>query len=524
MKFNIYNMNNYRTALSTLLLIILVVVTNASNADNQIIISGQVTNLEYGNIVEGHSIYIISDSSQNGRNRYSNVLKTDHEGYYYDTITTTSDNGSFIIYTYDHFGVLKDTTVYFRFFDRGNSIIIADFEIYIPIQAEKLQAKFKYVQKVNRARNSFKFIDQTNHKYLVGWYWDFGDGATSYIQNPTHSYQSYGLFKVKFTVTALVDGILIKSTISKQLYISETEYYHLGGHVFSEHFPIDIGRAYLYKIDSLNNYNSVDTVTFDTLGYYYFFHIPKGDYVVKVEPTYESEYYGELMPTYFGDELFWEEAETIQLTHTNWECNIRLMDSDGIFHGDGSLSGKVEYINLPRSTQEFSAEGVVIHLYDDSNNVLTCNYSDTNGDFSFEDIGLETYWLYPEITGIVTEKIRMELTSEMPNISNIELLIDAYGIDYIIPGGEIELKEIVGLPYPNPVSETLNLQIYATSGSLISLEIFDMYCNKVFSDNINLMADQSSLQISTSNLKAGTYIIRTTISRKTYNRIFIVVR
>ena len=523
MKLNLINKHNYRIT-SLLMLVIFVNISYSSNTINHVIISGQVTNMEYGNPVEGHTIYIKSDSTQTGRSRYSKVLKTNIEGYYYDTIATTEDNGSLIIYTYDHFGVSCDTTVYFRFIDRGKSVIIADFAIYLPYQAEELQARFKYFQKSGRDRNQFKFIDQTNHKYLVGWQWDFGDGTTSNLQNPTHSYQSYGLFKIKFTVTAIVNNIPIKSTITKQLYIGETEYYHLGGHVFSEYFPIDDGRAYLYMIDSLNRYTSIDTMTFDTLGYYYFFHIPKGDYVVKVEPTYESEYYGKLMPTYFGDKPFWEEAETIHLKHTNWECNIKLMEPNGIFDGEGGLGGKVEYINLPHSYQELFVEGVHIYLFDDSNNLLTCKYSDSSGDFSFDFIELNTYWLYPEIAGVHAEKIRMELTPEIPIISDIEILIDVYGIDYIFPGGEIDSDEIVGLPYPNPVSGTLSLPVYSMPGSKLAIDIFDMYGNKIFSKQVDLMTNHSNYQVSTANIKSGTYIIRAVVNEKTYNKVFIVAR
>lgn len=524
MKWTSFNKHNCRLALSLIILIIIANISYGSGTDNFVIISGQVTNLEYGNPVEGHTIYISSDAIQNGRSSYYKILKTNHEGYYFDTIPTSADNGSLIIYTYDHFGVAFDTTVYFRFIDRSKSIIIADFEIYLPCQAEELQARFKYVQKLNRDRKQFKFIDQTKHKYIIGWHWDFGDSTTSNIQNPTHSYQTYGLFKVKFTVTAMVGDILIKSIITKQLYISETEYYHLGGHVFSEYFPIDVGSAYLYMIDSLNRYMSIDTMTFDTLGYYYFSHIPKGDYVVKVEPTHESEHYGKLMPTYFGDISFWEEAEKIHLINTNWECNIKLNEAYGVFSGEGSLSGKVEYINLPRSLQEFSIAGVNIHLFDDSNNLLTCHYSDNSGDFSFELIGLNTYWLYPEIAGIPTGKIRMELTPETPTINNIEILIDPNGIDFIWPGEEAGLYEIVGLPYPNPVSGTLNLTVQSSLGSRISFDIFDMYGNKIFSDQVDLTTNPGSFQISTTTLKTGTYILITKVNENIYNRVFIVCR
>jgi len=35
--------------------------------------------------------------------------------------------------------------------------------------------------------------------YIVSWYWDFGDGEHSNIQNPTHTYPGYGNYTVFFT-------------------------------------------------------------------------------------------------------------------------------------------------------------------------------------------------------------------------------------------------------------------------------------------------------------------------------------
>ncbi|MEL6191098.1 MAG: PKD domain-containing protein [Bacteroidota bacterium] len=40
---------------------------------------------------------------------------------------------------------------------------------------------------------------------LVGWLWDFGDGATSTLQNPTHTYTASGNYNVSLTVTNLLN-------------------------------------------------------------------------------------------------------------------------------------------------------------------------------------------------------------------------------------------------------------------------------------------------------------------------------
>ncbi len=45
------------------------------------------------------------------------------------------------------------------------------------------------------------FNDLTSPK-PASWLWDFGDGSTSTLQNPSHTYTTAGLFDVKLTVTS----------------------------------------------------------------------------------------------------------------------------------------------------------------------------------------------------------------------------------------------------------------------------------------------------------------------------------
>jgi len=511
-----------KIALSLFILTAVSIITRASNDINYVIISGQVINMEYGNPVEGHKVYIKSDSTKDGLSGYSKTLLTNNEGYYSDTVVTTADKGSLVIYTNDYYGITTDTIVHFRFMDRANSFIIADFLIYMPYQAEKLQARFKYVQKQSDNRNRFMFLDQTKKEDIIEWHWDFGDGSTSNIQNPSHTFQEHGLYKITFTVTAVINNMLKSSVITKQLYISDRDYFHMGGHVFCEYFPIDAGYAYLYMIDSQERYISIDTVAFDTLGYYYFYQIPRGKYVVKAEPMYQSQYYGLLLPTYYGDKIFWEECEIIDLTNTSWEYNINLEKPEGFYDGEGSIGGNVVYDILPTTNKSYSAKGVNIYLFDKFDKLLTCRYSDDFGNFIFDMIELNNYWLYPEITGIKAEKISVELTNEIPNINNIEIIIFSNNVSYVVPNNEIYYGNIVGLPYPNPASETLNIPLELTSFNNASYEIINMFGQIVLSNKINLVVNSNTYQVSLTGLINGSYILRTKVDNLIYNRAFII--
>ncbi len=45
-----------------------------------------------------------------------------------------------------------------------------------------------------------QFYDRSTH-YPTSWYWDFGDGSTSTVKNPTHTFDSAGIYTVSLTTT-----------------------------------------------------------------------------------------------------------------------------------------------------------------------------------------------------------------------------------------------------------------------------------------------------------------------------------
>ena len=66
-----------------------------------------------------------------------------------------------------------------------------------------------------QAGNTFVFSDSSS---WVGtgvfwtWYWDFGDGSTSTIQNPTHVFKTPGTYTVSLTITTTTGIIATKSS------------------------------------------------------------------------------------------------------------------------------------------------------------------------------------------------------------------------------------------------------------------------------------------------------------------------
>lgn len=72
-------------------------------------------------------------------------------------------------------------------------------EGYVTVNPVPLQAGFTAVPDKGKAPLTVQFTDTSVGAMI--WYWDFGDGASSMIPNPTHTYQQEGTYSARLTVS-----------------------------------------------------------------------------------------------------------------------------------------------------------------------------------------------------------------------------------------------------------------------------------------------------------------------------------
>lgn len=75
--------------------------------------------------------------------------------------------------------------------------------IQITISNVGPSASFTYTPVTPSTADTIQFLDTSTDSdgILVNWSWDFGDGAISYVQHPTHQYADNGTYLVTLTVT-----------------------------------------------------------------------------------------------------------------------------------------------------------------------------------------------------------------------------------------------------------------------------------------------------------------------------------
>ncbi len=511
---NLMKWNMYAIALIMAIVFLIPGHTNGQGfmGKNKIFLIGQVVNELNGAPLKGHKLFIESDTTYEPNLSYNKVVYTDEEGYYYDTIQTYNLKGALLISTFDYKNAKYDTTVFYRFNWSEDNILFANFALPTEPLPVNYQANFYYIRNPNGSNGQeYKFIDITNSQDIISWEWDFGDGTISHIQNPTHVFAP-GLQKVslKVEIQSSPTSKPYITSLVKVFNVTSTNYFHMGGHVFAGYFPIDQGSAYLYKIEN-NNLILIDTAMFsDSLGYYLFYQLIEGEYIVKAELDTASVLFEHFMGTYYGDKLHWEQADTIFHESTVFEYDIHLMPNEKSMAGPGKLAGEINYVS---GGDEIIAPAcnISIILYNEYGNPVDICHSDDQGQFELIDLDMNNYYLHAEVTGKYTDPLFVELDNNNLEITKIEFSIDentVYGIINYAGIDENMLNNNISDAYPNPAIDRVHFDIGLLPTSSITLRIMDASGSRIMEKVIQTSGLQTSVSVPVSSLPSGIYFVQ----------------
>ncbi len=356
----------------------------------------------------------------------------------------------------------------------------------------------------------FNFKDKSTGD-ILSWRWEFGDGTSSDKQFPKHKYTSPGIYNVCLTIKTKENEEIEEDKVCKKVRVAEKGYFNLGGHVFAGPWPIDEGMAYLYKFDDNNKLYSVDTTTFDTLGYYYFYQKKEGQYIVKAEAAHDLGQYSSYMPTYFGDVTEWQEAEIIYFDTTMWEYNIELRRPSYAASGEGKISGSIAYDTS--TLRNVEAENIPVYLINQDQNRKLCTYSDSDGSFSFDDLAFGNYRVHAEITGLESVPIYRNLNEDNTENPGINLYIKDDKIIADVPENLQLLKTHFSEVYPNPVGDKAYLKFSSGLERTVDIKVFDPMGRMIYSNSVQTNKHGDIITLNTSHYSPGIYSIQITSNR-----------
>lgn len=364
------------------------------------------------------------------------------------------------------------------------------------------------IQAIQVNTHSYKFyVDST---VFLNPVWDFGDGNQSTATDTaSHTYIAGGQYYV--TVSGYTsDSCYVFAYTMANVYSGD-----ICGSILAANIYVDSAMVYLIGYDPVSQVlYAVDSVV--TSSIYCFNGVSNGTYRTKAAAIPSSFYYNTYMPTYHDTTLYWNNAVPLAFNGTPIIADINLVPGNNP-GGPGFIGGSVlQGANMIDYNPEIPVigpvapgekapgdpvPGVVVLLLDANNNPVAYNVTNSNGEYSFSNIALGTYHVYPEVLNLVTVSSEVTIDNGNPTVDDVNFGINTTGVT------SVSSVSIKGLQiYPNPANEQFILSLPSAEYTGGTLQITDMNGKTVFSST------PAELQntVFTSGFRAGNYIVKYT--------------
>jgi hypothetical protein len=280
----------------------------------------------------------------------------------------------------------------------------------------------------------------------------------------------------------------------------EKEFYSFGGHVFSGFLPITYGEAHLY---SANNPDEIlEIATIDTLGYYFFYKIQAGHYYIKAGVLPGDPNFSKFSYTFYPSGLIWQDGSAIDLNQDYWEYDISLInqENEAIGDGFGKISGSIQ---LDGTKPQIDQIDVIL-----MNEFMEPVYhipTNSIGQFSFENLNIGKYIVYPQLFGYETEPVHIEITDQSSQFENIKITIKNGTISSYI--NEAIVLENSFKCFPNPAHHSLNLSFNFNGSHHIQTRVVDIAGRLILETSSEYTLHQFNTQLSTIYWNNGFYFV-----------------
>jgi hypothetical protein len=285
---------------------------------------------------------------------------------------------------------------------------------------------------------------------------------------------------------------------------------NISGFVFADSLSFEYtGLVDLYSLEN-NVATWVASTTFSAanyIGHYSFEDVPFGNYIVQATIDPNTPAAGEYIPTYHNSAEFWDDADVISLPdNQNTFYNIVLISVDDfVDDGSGVISGGVfgedgftgEHDDEERNNDPIP--GVEILLHNSSDQPIAYAFTGADGSFTFGNLPYGTYTVYIEIPGMEQASYTITIGPDDEIFSNV---IFTVGETITTSIRETLLEDQLVLLYPNPVKNTLNVEMRLADAKIIGYQVVNLTGQVV----MNQLIDTNQLNLS--SLTTGVYILK----------------
>lgn len=305
---------------------------------------------------------------------------------------------------------------------------------------------------------------------------------------------------------------------------------NLSGRVIDvDNINVNQGNVKLFAINPFAN--KYDTAAVQSLGgsnSFNFQNLILGDYIILADP--DANEYPNLLPTYLGNTLDWQMADTLFLENNISGVTIELEKEPEPLTSPGSeLSGFIqeEYDEADSSlrvmpTRRVSGVGVSVRklvvssrpetslrLLEEDYELVAFIRTNDNGEFSFPNLPEGDYRIrleYPGVQVDETSDINFNLSGQLGEVVSVAATVED-GFIKVEETGRVTANEpdkMVSFSfYPNPVKNELNLRL---ENALETNQIIIFDLKGVVHKKFQLKNGQTKIDLR--EMATGTYIIR----------------
>lgn len=333
---------------------------------------------------------------------------------------------------------------------------------------------------------------------ILNYVWSFGDGSYTYEENPIHYYTQTGYYNVCLTIYGQDSSgnDSCYDQICKQIYVCNN---NNNGNI------CDINASFQYYSDSTPNSNyvcfqntSTGNITF------YVWDFGDGSYSYSQYPCHEYTASGsyEVCLTIWGNGIDTSTNDTCFDTY----CTV-IWVGDTLGVGPGRVKGRI--IKGSGKSAEVGANDIQINLLNSNDKVIKIIYSNEEGNFDFKNLPYGTYKVYPKIVGKTTYPAIVTIDETNPSVENITMKIEGNNIVFSSIKENIEVFSGTQL-FPNPVINSLNVNINSSYIKDALLNIYNQLGQTVYTQNIPELNDNTNIQLDIEHLPTGNYFLRIT--------------
>jgi PKD repeat protein len=343
--------------------------------------------------------------------------------------------------------------------------------------------------------NTVLFAGFTGDGLPASYSWDFGDGSGGEGQQIMHTFPVTGTYYVSLNS---VDSLGCSAWSSQTIAVGDTVIFsQVYGQVLAGNFPLSQGTVTIYSTDNIPGFPPYTATTpVDTSGIFIFPYIPAGSYVLYAVPGNTSGY----MPGYYGDVMHWSEAQLVFSGNGGEMFLINLPPSrSATLTGTASISGVI--LTDPVAPQRVQEIKILVH--NESLEPISFVPVSPEGYFYLEGLEPGTYYLYPELSGVNSSYMRIDILAIAP-----EVQVSMTFTGNAILGLEDEAAETgIGHPFPNPVADRLYIPTDLPAASSLRVTVYEITGRMIDDRMVSAPAGESEVVLPAGHWTPGIYFV-----------------